>query len=113
MNGHATDADLSHSAAETESGRAFFRCDFQVHTPRDQNWDGANAVTDSELRLYAEMLIAACRDKEFAGTAITDHHDMAFIQYVRRAAAALDAVQQGRSTLSTLGSALAIALHNW
>jgi hypothetical protein len=41
------------------------------------------------------MLMAACRDKKLAGTVITDHHDMAFIQYVRRAAAALDAVQQG------------------
>ena len=57
-----------------------------MHTPRDQNWNGPDAVTDVERVAYAEKLIAACRDKKLAAIAITDHHDMAFVQYVRRAA---------------------------
>ena len=69
-----------------DRGAHFYKCDFQVHTPRDQNWRGANAVTDDERRSYAETLIAACRDKKLAALAITDHHDMAFVQHVRRAA---------------------------
>lgn len=70
-----------------DNGAHFFRCDFQVHTPRDQNWNGSDVVTDEERRLYAESLIAACRKKGLAAIAVTDHHDMAFVQYVRRAAA--------------------------
>ena len=69
-----------------DRGAHFYKCDFQVHTPRDQNWKGTDAVTDEERRVYAETLITACRDKELAGLAITDHHDMAFVQHVRRAA---------------------------
>jgi chromosome segregation protein len=69
-----------------DRGAHFYKCDFQVHTPRDQNWNGANAVTDDERRLYAETLIAACRAKKLAALAITDHHDMAFVEHVRRAA---------------------------
>ncbi len=71
-----------------DRGAHFYQCDFQVHTPRDQNWKGADAVTDEDRRIYAAALIAACRDKKLAALAITDHHDMAFVQYVRSAAAA-------------------------
>src|SRR5689334_11817452 len=70
-----------------DKGAHFYRCDFQVHTPRDQNWSGSNAVTSDERRFYAESLIAAARLKGLAAIAVTDHHDMAFVPYVRRAAA--------------------------
>ena len=81
-----------------DRGAHFYKCDFQVHTPRDQNWTGANAVTDDERRSYAETLIAACRDKKLAALAITDHHDMAFVQHVRRAA--IDEVHPDGSPLA-------------
>jgi hypothetical protein len=27
-----------------DKGAHFYQCDFQVHTPRDQNWKGKDAV---------------------------------------------------------------------
>jgi chromosome segregation protein len=64
----------------------FHRCDLQVHTPRDHNWTGGDAVTDDQLLAYASQLVQACRARGLQGIAITDHHDMAFVEYIRRAA---------------------------
>jgi type III restriction enzyme len=70
----------------TDKGAHFHRCDLQVHTPRDINWSGPAAVTDEERRAYARELVQAARDRGLQGIAITDHHDMVFAPYVRRAA---------------------------
>jgi chromosome segregation protein len=70
-----------------DKGAHFFRCDFQVHTPRDANWSGGDAVTPAERKAYADELVQACRAKGLGGIAITDHHDFAFFPYVRSAAA--------------------------
>lgn len=68
-------------------GAHFYRCDLQVHTPRDLAWTGGERVTDDERNDYATRLVQACRARGLQGIAITDHHDMAFVRYVRRAAA--------------------------
>src|SRR5579859_2555577 len=70
-----------------DKGAHFYRCDMQVHTPRDRNWTGTDRVTDADRRIYAGQLVQACRDRGLQGIAVTDHHDMAFAEYVRRAAA--------------------------
>lgn len=70
-----------------DKGAHFYRCDFQVHSPRDRRWKGQPRVTDEDRAEYAASLIAACRKKGLDAIAITDHHDMAFIPYVRQAAA--------------------------
>ena len=44
-----------------DTGAHFYRCDFQVHTPRDLNFDGKRPVTDDERREYAQAFLAACR----------------------------------------------------
>ena len=44
-------------------GTKWYKCDFQVHTPRDLRWSGNNAVTDEERAAYAQELITACRQK--------------------------------------------------
>jgi type III restriction enzyme len=69
-----------------DKGAHFFKCDFQVHTPRDSQWSGGDATTDAERKAYAEELILACRQKGLGAIAITDHHDFAFFPYVKRAA---------------------------
>lgn len=69
-----------------DKGAHFYRCDLQVHTPRDREWKGADRVTAEERRAYAESLVEACRDKGLQAIAITDHHDMAFAGIVRQAA---------------------------
>jgi len=71
----------------SDKGAHFFRCDLQVHTPRDINWTGSACVSDEERFAYAAKLVQACRERGLQGIAITDHHDMAFVEYVRRAAA--------------------------
>ena len=70
-----------------DKGAHFYRCDFQVHSPRDLSWKG-NSYSDSDDRKeYAELFIAACRDKGLDAVAITDHHDLCFFKYFRQAAA--------------------------
>src|ERR1017187_9637230 len=69
-----------------DKGAHFFKCDFQVHTPRDLQWSGGDATTDIERKAYAEELILACRQKGLGAIAITDHHDFAFFPFVKRAA---------------------------
>jgi hypothetical protein len=69
-----------------DKGAHFHRCDLQVHTPRDHNWTGGDAVADDQRLAYASQLVQACRGRGLQGIAITDHHDMAFVGYIRRAA---------------------------
>lgn len=70
-----------------DKGAHYFRCDLQVHAPRDTNWTGADCVTEQDRQFYAKRLVDACRERGLHGIAITDHHDMTFVEYVRRAAA--------------------------
>ncbi|MBP2369896.1 TrlF family AAA-like ATPase [Pseudonocardia parietis] len=70
------------------SGAHFYRTDFQVHTPRDANWSGARASTEEERHAYAKEFVAECRERSLNAVAITDHHDFAFVPYIRQAAAA-------------------------
>ncbi|MGO7242877.1 TrlF family AAA-like ATPase [Rhizobium ruizarguesonis] len=69
-----------------DKGAHFFRCDFQVHTPRDAAWSGPTPVTPEDRTAYSRSFIAACRAKGLNAVAITDHHCMAFIPYIRQAA---------------------------
>lgn len=69
-----------------DKGAHFNCCDFQVHTPRDRQWEGQNAISEAERLQYAQEFIAAVRAKGLNAVAITDHHDMAFVPYIRRAA---------------------------
>src|ERR1700689_5545339 len=70
-----------------DKGAHFYRCDLQLHTPRDRKWTGADRVSDADRRVYAASLVQASRDRGIQGIAITDHHDMAFADHVRQAAA--------------------------
>jgi chromosome segregation protein len=69
-----------------DNGAHFYRCDFQVHTPRDINWTGTRPTTDADRRDYAERFIRTCRQKGLGAVAITDHHDAAFFNFIRKAA---------------------------
>lgn len=69
-----------------ENGAHFYRCDFQVHTPRDLNWNGVCPISIEDRKRYADDFIAACRKKGLHAVAITDHHDTAFYSYIKEAA---------------------------
>lgn len=69
-----------------DSGAHFYRCDFQVHTPRDPNWVGARPTNEDDRKAYAARFVESCRSKGVAAVAITDHHDLAMFPFIRDAA---------------------------
>jgi chromosome segregation protein len=69
-----------------DKGAHFHNCDFQVHTPRDLQWRGKQPISDKERDTFADAFVRACRSKGVDAVAITDHHDLAFVPYIRRAA---------------------------
>ena len=69
-----------------DKGAHFYRCDLQVHTPRDLQWSGTHYVSDEDRSEYAARFIQACREKGLDAVAITDHHDLTFVKYIREAA---------------------------
>jgi chromosome segregation protein len=71
-----------------DHGAHFYRCDFQVHTPRDTNWQGDRALSEEDRNAYARNFVAACRKKELNAVAITDHHDFVMFPYLKTAAEA-------------------------
>lgn len=70
-----------------DKGAHFYRCDFQVHTPRDLRWAGPDATSPEERLAYGHKLVAACRERGIQAIAITDHHCMVFVPFIRQAAA--------------------------
>jgi chromosome segregation protein len=69
-----------------DKGAHFHKCDFQVHTPRDLNWEGPGAVTEAERDQYGQDFVAACREKGLDAVAITDHHDLCLFKHIKEAA---------------------------
>lgn len=70
-----------------DAGAHYYKTDLQVHTPRDPHWSGQRAVTEEERQQYAKDFVAACRSKGLQAVAITDHHDLVLVDYIRAAAA--------------------------
>ncbi|MDR1026336.1 MAG: AAA family ATPase [Lactobacillus sp.] len=69
-----------------DKGAHFHKCDFQVHTPRDINWNGDRPVTEDNRKIYATEFIKQCRKIGLNAVAITDHHDFAFYPIIKEAA---------------------------
>ena len=77
------------------------KCDFQVHTPRDPNWEGPRPIglddidpeTDKETYIqeveksrtqWAKKFVSHCMDIGLQAVALTDHHEMVMVPYVRK-----------------------------
>lgn len=69
-----------------DKGAHYYKCDFQVHTPRDINWTGNGAISDDERKEYARDFVGKCREIGLDAVAITDHHDFALFPYIKQAA---------------------------
>lgn len=69
-----------------DSGAHFYRCDFQVHSPRDPQWTGVRPLSEVDRRAFAAAFVTACRANSIDAVAITDHHDLAFFSYFKEAA---------------------------
>lgn len=72
--------------SHNDRGAHFFRCDFQVHTPRDNQWSGDRPVEPGDRDAFASSLVAHCRSIGLDAVAITDHHDFAFFPRIKSAA---------------------------
>lgn len=74
------------------------KCDFQLHTPRDPNWQGKRPVglgdtkdagvasqteVDHERKTWAKEFVNICVKRDLRAIAITDHHEMVMIPYVQ------------------------------
>ena len=85
-----------------DKGAHFYRCDFQVHSPRDINWTGNNfgvnpdalealtaehkkQITDDRIQFAKEYLLKA-RSAGLNAIAITDHHDVVSVKLIRKVA---------------------------
>jgi chromosome segregation protein len=78
-----------------DQGAHFHCCDLQVHTPRDLNWVGDCPVRDADRQAFSKEFISSCRGKGLSAIAITDHHDVAFLPFIREVAVAeLDSNQE-------------------
>lgn len=66
-------------------GARYFKCDFQVHTPRDLQFTGQPYVSEDDRKVYSENFIKSCREKKIDAIAITDHHDLYFYKYIKQA----------------------------
>lgn len=79
--------DSMRAIALADKGGHFYRADFQVHTPRDTQWDGARPAL-ADRGDWAKTFVAAARAKGLQAVAISDHHDFAFFPHIKHAAAA-------------------------
>lgn len=78
------------------------KCDFQVHSPRDPNWDGVRPIgmndqasdetspitkeaVEKQRSEWAEKLIGKCKTIGLEAIALTDHHEMVMVPYVQEA----------------------------
>jgi hypothetical protein len=77
---------------------SFRKCDFQVHSCRDPNWQGARPfglgeilpdgknATEADVEVarnaWAKALVDTCRARELRAIALTDHHEMVMVKYV-------------------------------
>jgi chromosome segregation protein len=75
------------------------KCDFQVHSPRDPNWQGARPLglgdldpstgeqaSESDIEKsrseWAKSFINVCCTKNLGAVAVTDHHEMVMLPYI-------------------------------
>ena len=77
------------------------KCDFQVHTPRDPNWEGPRppglgevvsstgapaTAADVEVARtqWANYFVDQCVARDLRAVALTDHHEMVLVPYVQK-----------------------------
>ena len=85
-----------------DKGAHFYKCDFQVHSPRDIRWTGAkfgvkpeniSALSqEDKLKIgndriqFAKEYLEKVRNAGLNAIAVTDHHDVVFVKTIRKVA---------------------------
>lgn len=68
-----------------DNGNHFYKCDLQIHSPRDRGWIGPVPSSEEERMVYAKGFIQDCRKAGLHAIAISDHHDLIYFEYIKRA----------------------------
>lgn len=73
-------------------GAVWKKADFQIHSPRDINWNGPKfpggpQAHEEAREAWADTFVVECLKRGLGAIAITDHHDFTFAPYVKRAIA--------------------------
>ncbi|WP_068420163.1 AAA family ATPase [Labrenzia sp. OB1] len=78
------------------------KCDFQLHTPRDPNWQGQRPIglgdetdqgpatkdqVEAARQIWASEFVDICLKRDLRAIAVTDHHEMVMIPFVKTAIA--------------------------
>ncbi len=87
-----------------DKGAHFYKCDFQVHSPRDRGWTGnkfgvnpddiVNLTADQKKQIsedriqFAKEYLEKIRQAGLNAVAITDHHDVSSVKIIRKVAEA-------------------------
>lgn len=75
-------------------GAGWHKADLQCHSPRDRHWEGAEAdpiyITDEDREQWAAAFVTECVARGLKAVAITDHHDVCMVDYVRRHVSSID-----------------------
>ncbi len=71
-------------------GAQWRKCDFQIHTPRDEQWVGLRSPSDTQnidaaRREWAEQFLQECISRGLGAISVTDHHDTVFIPVIQEA----------------------------
>jgi chromosome segregation protein len=71
-------------------GAQWRKCDFQIHSPRDEQWSGLRSASNSQdvdvaRKEWAEEFVSECVSRGLGAIAITDHHDTVFIPVIQAA----------------------------
>ena len=71
-------------------GAQWRKCDFQIHTPRDEQWTGLRSASntqdvDAARREWAEQFVQECITRGLGAISVTDHHDTVFIPVIQEA----------------------------
>jgi len=83
-------------------GAHFYKCDFQIHSPRDIAWTGSKfgveesviasltpeqkQAIDENKKQFAREYLEKMRTQGLNAIAITDHHDVEFVKIIRKEA---------------------------
>lgn len=83
-------------------GAIWKKLDLQIHTPRDPQWSGSPHLpggtpeAEAAREAWADGFVAHCIAVGLNGIAITDHHDICFIEYIE---AAISRLPEGAPSL--------------
>lgn len=76
--------------SEGDRGARYFRADLQIHTPKDPGWPTSEPNDPDERRRVASDYLAAAKKRSIDLVAVTEHHDVSWIDELRHAAQSLD-----------------------